>query len=173
MTTSMKKIALLSILATAALASGQAMAVDATANATVLTPISITKDADLNFGNFFGALAGSVKIAPASAGTRTLTTVTAPASSVGTVGAAKFTVRGNVGTTYSVTLPADATVTLTGAGAAMPVNSFTSKLADGTTEEGTLSSNTEAFYVGAILTVNALQVAGAYTGNFAVSVAYN
>lgn len=167
------------LLLSAVLTSSHALAVDAGANATVLTPISIAKDTDLNFGNFFGALAGAVTIAPSAAGTRTLTTVTAPVTSLGTISAAKFTVTGNAGTTYSVTLPS-VPVVLVGSGSAlggadMPIAaaSFAAKLADGTTNPGTITSTTEVFYVGATLTVNAGQMAGPYSGTFAVSVAYN
>jgi hypothetical protein len=162
------------LLLVSAFASSHALAIDASANATVLMPISIAKNADLNFGNFFGALAGSVTVAPSSANTRTMDTVTAPTTSTGTVSAAKFTVTGNAGTTYSVTLPVTP-ATLTGPGAAMPIAaaSFVAKLADGVTAPGTISSTTEVFYVGATLTVNAVQAAGAYTGTFSVAVAYN
>src|SRR6185369_4552787 len=86
----------------------------ATATATIVTPISITKTADMSFGNIAvqSATGGTVILAPA--GTRTTGGaggVTLPATT-GTVTAAAFTVNGNGSYTYAITLPGSA-VTLT------------------------------------------------------------
>src|SRR5688500_5643260 len=77
----------------------------ATATATIVTPISIAKTSDMNFGNLAvdAITGGSVVLAPN--GSRTAADgVSLPATS-GTVSAAAFTVTGNAGYTYSITLP--------------------------------------------------------------------
>jgi hypothetical protein len=172
----MKKISLLTAIAMIALFSFNASAqVTATAptSTTIVTPISILKNTDMNFGNVATSTAsGTVILAPAS--TRTLTGgVTLPVTA-GTVTAAQFTVSGQADYTYAITLPtADFTITNTdGSGAeTMTVNAFNST-PDAT---GTLTSGTETVLVGATLNVSASQVAGLYTSgtDFDVTVNYN
>ena len=145
----------------------------ATATATIVTPISISKTADMNFGNVAvsASTGGTVILAPA--GTRTTGGaggVTLPATT-GTVAAAAFTVNGNGSFTYAITLPSSP-ITLTRASGSetMTAGTFTST-PSGT---GTLSSGTQNLTVGATLTVGNGQVAGVYTsGNFNVTVNYN
>lgn len=161
-----------------ALFSVQAMAADATAtasiSATVVTPIAISKTADLNFGSFAAddTVAGTVVIAPA--GTRTFTGgASAVSSSAGTVTAASFTVTGESTSTFAITLPSSA-VTLTHATdvtKTMSVGTFVSN-PSGT---GTLVAGSMAVTVGATLTVAAAQTTGVYTNasGLPVTVAYN
>jgi hypothetical protein len=144
----------------------------ATATATIVTPISIVKDVDMNFGNIAVAAGSGGTVILAPAGTRTTggTGITLPVVT-GTVTAASFTVTGNNSYTYAITLPSSA-VTLTGPSAAtMDATAFTST-PSGT---GTLSGGgTQNLLVGATLTVAAAQLAGVYTsGNFNVTVNYN
>lgn len=142
----------------------------ATATATVVTPITISKTADMSFGNIAvnASTGGTVVLAPA--GTRTSTSgVTLPATG-GTVTAAAFTVDGTGSYTYAITLPSAATLTRASGSETMTANSFTSN----PSATGTLSSGTQNISVGATLTVTAGQVAGVYTsGNFSVTVNYN
>jgi hypothetical protein len=132
----------------------------AAASATIITPITITKTADLNYGNVAvsAATAGTVVLAPA--GTRTTGGaggVTLPATP-GTVTAASFTVSGQASYTYAITLPASATIT--SSGNTMTVNGFTST----PSATGTLSSGgTQTLTVGATLNVAAAQAVGTYT----------
>src|SRR5678816_3955366 len=91
-------------------ASAQASAT-ATATATIITPITITRTTDMNFGNVAvqAATGGTVVITPA--GLRSATSgVTLPATA-GTVSAAAFTVAGQAGYTYAITLPTSLTLT--------------------------------------------------------------
>ncbi len=142
----------------------------ATSTATIITPISISKTADMNFGNLAvqSGTGGTVVLAPA--GTRTSTSgVTLPAAA-GTVTAAAFTVTGSGSSTYAITLPASVVLTHSGGVQSMTASSFTSN----PSSTGTLSSGTQNFSVGATLTVAAGQLAGVYTsGNFNVTVNYN
>jgi hypothetical protein len=145
----------------------------ATATATILSPISIVKNTDMNFGNLTvqPAAGGIVTLEPSLAATRTpssgggvsLSTIT------GTVSAAKFTVTGQALFTYDITLPASAT--LSNAGNDIIADNFTTSIPSGALD----ATGSQEFYVGADLTVNAGQAAGVYvTGSpFFVMVAYN
>jgi hypothetical protein len=158
-----------SILAATGLATYQANAATATANgtATVMTPIAITTDADLDFGAFSALTGGTVAID--SAGTRSATgSVVLSSSEAG--GAASFTVTGQADATYTITLPSTATITHSVDDTqTMTIDSFTSN--PGTT--GTLTAGTQTLAVGGTLTVASAQMAGSYTGTFDVSVEYN
>lgn len=142
---------------------------NATASGTIVTPIAITKTVDLNFGNMaVSATAGTVILAPA--GTRTITGgVTLPAN-IGTVTAAQFEVTGQIGYTYSITLPTTPTEVASG-GNKMTVNAFTST----PSSTGTLTGGAETIKVGATINVSGSQPAGTYTSAtpFTVTVNYN
>jgi len=146
----------------------------ATASATIVGPISLAKDLDINFGNIaVGATGGTVTIDPASG--RTFTGgVTLPIVA-GTVNAAKFTVSGEGDRTFSITIPAagyDLTLTRVSGTETMTVNSFVST----PTGTGTLVLGTQTINVGATITVASGQIAGVYTNvvtGFPVTVNYN
>lgn len=141
-----------------------------TATATVITPISITKTADMSFGNIAVQAATGGTVVLAADGTRSSTSgVTLPATA-GTVTAAAFTVNGTGTFTYAITLPSTATLTRASGTETMVASSFTSN-PSGT---GALTGGTQDIAVGATLTVSAAQVPGVYTsGNFNVTVNYN
>ena len=138
----------------------------ATATSTIVTPIAISKTVDMNFGNVaVSSSAGTVVLA--AEGTRSATGgVTLPATS-GTVAAAQFTVTGESGYTYSVTLPVSNTVKF--GSNTMTVNTFVSNTT------GKLTGGTEILKVGATLNVGASQAAGTYISEapFTVTVNYN
>lgn len=169
----MKRVILSALVLTAFAVNANAQATaTATATATIVTPISITKNVDMNFGNIAVSAASGGTVILAPAGTRTTGGaggVTLPAVA-GTVTAASFTVNGNGSYTYAITLPS-AAVTLTGpAAATMDATAFTST----PSVTGTLTGGTQNLLVGATLTVAAAQAAGVYTsGNFNVTVNYN
>lgn len=153
-------------------ASAQSTA-SAAINATIVTPITITKTADMNFGNAAVQTLTGGTVILASAGTRTATSgVTLPAIT-GTVNAASFDIAGQANYTYAITLPTTAN-TIYDAGQAhnMQVDTWTST----PSSTGTLStSGTETLTVGATLHVGAGQAAGIYTSStdFDVTVNYN
>ena len=142
----------------------------AAASATIITPITIVKNIDMNFGNVAvsASLAGTVVLAPA--GTRTTGGaggVTLP-STTGTVAAADFTVSGQASYTYAITLPSSAT--LSNGSSSMTVNAFTSF----PSTTGTLAANgTQDLKVGATLNVTAAQASGTYTNATGVPVTVN
>ena len=170
----MKKLSVLfslvAILTIASFTAKAQVSATATSSATIITPIAISKSIDLNFGNVAvsPSLAGTVQLSPASTRTAgggvTLPVVT------GTVSAAKFTVTGAAGSTFSISLPA-APITLTSGANTMTVGSFTSN----PTPTGTLTAGTQDVYVGATLNVAAGQAAGVYTNatGLVVTVNYN
>jgi hypothetical protein len=129
----------------------------ASTNATIVTPITITKTSDMYFGNVaVNSNSGTVVLTPAGARTNT-GGVTLPAVT-GTVSAAAFTVTGQTGYVYTITLPTTITLTGTPSGT-MTVNTFTSN----PTPTGTLTGGTSNLTVGATLNVGASQTAGTYT----------
>ena len=158
------------VCAVAIFASTQAFAASqatANASATVLSPITIAKVDDMNFGSFVsGTSAGSVALTPASATNKTGAGVLNPD---GEGSAAKFSVTGLSNGVFSITLPTS--VTLTATGGTMTVDTFTTDLSP---TAATLSAGGLAdLYVGATLQVGAAQADGTYTGTFDVSVDYN
>ena len=141
----------------------------ASATATILTPIAITKDVDMNFGNLAASgTSGTVVLTPAGGRSATGGVTLLPA---GTITAASFTVTGIAGTTYSIALPASATIN-------SGVNTMTVDFFNSTPTVlagGTLTGGTETLLVGATLNVGVAQVAGVYTTatDFDVTVNYN
>lgn len=156
-------IALASMAATAAQAQATATATTG-ASVTIADPIAITKTADLAFGTVVpSAAAGTVTV-----GTANDRTVAGGVSALGgTVTSAAYTVTGYGNSTYAITLPAS--VSLSGPGTAMTASSFVSSVGG----SASLSGGSGGFTVGATLSVGANQAAGAYSGTFDVTVAYN
>jgi hypothetical protein len=142
----------------------------ATATATIITPISIEKKVDLNFGNIVAnSTGGTVTIATDN--TPKYNKVAAP-SIPGTRSAASFEVKGFAGVTYSIELPKTITLKKDGGKETMTVDNFVSN-PSGT---GLLSaSGSQTVNVGATLNVAANQVAGTYknTTDLKVTVNYN
>jgi hypothetical protein len=148
----------------------QDVSASATAAANIITPIQISKAADLYFGNIVaGTNPGTVTVS--HDGIRTKSGgVTLPTATPGTITAAKFNISGLPSATYSITLPTSTTITKIGESEQMTIDNFTSN-PSGT---GTLAANGEqTLSVGATLTVGANQPAGTYEGSFSVTVAYN
>jgi hypothetical protein len=166
-----KAIATTVVLAGIANSSFAQASTNAACNATIITPISIVKVNDMNFGNVAVAAGTSGTVVLAPAGTRTTGGaggVTLP-STAGTVSAASFTVSGQATFTYSITLPSSITIS-DGASHTMTVNGFTSN----PSATGTIGSGgTQTLTVGATLNVAAAQAANAYTNATGVAVTVN
>ena len=141
----------------------------ATATATIVAPIAITKTVDMNFGNVaVGITAGTVVLTPAGARSAT-GGVTLPAT-VGTVSAAAFNVTGTTGYTYTIAITGSP-LTVTSGVNTMTVTAFTNS----PTSPATLAAGNNALTVGATLNVGAIQAAGTYVSGtpFTVTVNYN
>ena len=160
------------IAATISSANAQSTAT-ASASATIVTPISIVKNVDMNFGNIAVTNSGgTVVLAPA--GSRTATGgVTLPVVA-GTVSAAAFTVSGQSAYTYDITLPSGNIVLASGANS-MNINTFTASIGLTAGALSTGSTGSQSFSVGATIAVSANQAAGSYTTAtpFNVTVNYN
>ena len=136
------------------------------ATVSIVTAISITNTADLNFGQVVaGGTSGTVAMSPvgfrSSGGGSTL-------GSSGNSSAASFNVSGDPNASFSITLPGSAV--LTNGSDNMTINNFTSNPSG----NGTLSEvGGQTLNVGATLQVGAAQPAGTYNGSFNVTVAYN
>ena len=148
----------------------QTSSATATASATIITPISIAKTADMNFGNIAVSTGSGGTVVLAPAGTRTTTGGVSLPATAGSPAAAAFTVTGQGNYTYAITLTTSATLS-DGASHTMTIGTFTSN----PSSTGTLSSGTQNITVGATLTLSAAQTAGAYTTStpFTVTVNYN
>lgn len=167
----MKKILFVSVMLIAFTvgAFSQSASTTASASAVIIAPLTITKNVDLHFGTIMrSATAGTVTVSPTD-GTR---------SSIGGVtlsalaplhARAQFTVEGESGKTYAITLPTTDVIITNATSDQMEVNVFTSD----PTPNGTITAGTSTLYVGATLNVDANQPSGEYTGSFTVTVNYN
>jgi hypothetical protein len=168
----------LAVAALAFCAAGSAMAANtatATATSVVVTPISVTKSADLSFGNIAGgASTGTVTVTPG--GTRSFTGGAIAAG--GTSTAAKFDVTGSGALTYAIDMTGTAaTLTANGGADSMTFAAISDTSASaktsGTVATGALTAGAQSIFVGGSLSVGINQNAGTYTGSINVAVNYN
>lgn len=151
------------LVSAAAFAQGSATA-SANAFAKVITPIAITKTADLNFGTIISGPAGTVTVTPAGVETASGASVLNPNPNVS---AAQFNVTGEPSTAYSISLPTS--ITISNGSQTMTVDNFSSN----PTPSGLLSGlGSQALQVGGRLNVLTNQATGSYSGVFSVTVAY-
>jgi hypothetical protein len=169
---------LLLLLSVSSFAQGSA-STTADASATIVTPISILKQADLEFGDIAVSetQGGTVELLPmAGVATRNpLNGVTLPAYTTNIPTAARFLVQGVPYYTYNILLPDDGFVLTHDmiSTETMIVNDFTSS-PSGTNGELDMDGK-ETLYVGATLVVAASQEPGHYVSlvPFNVTVNYN
>lgn len=140
------------------------------ASATILAPVIIHKTEDMDFGALkVGPDGGSVVISP-SGGKKTSGGVSSDDTTGG--GAASFTVGGQGGFTYSISLPSD-TVKLDDSSEAnfIVVSDFTSI----PVIDDVLNTGTQEVSVGATLTVPGSETTGSYSTEipFDVKLSYN
>lgn len=174
----------LALLSSAAFAQTSA-STSATAKTTIYVPITITKTADLNFGDVFaGSTTGSVKVDPS--GAAPATTGTGVSLGVHASSYATYSMTGQKSAAFTLTLPTSTqgspTVNMTGPGPNIPVYNFTASIGGGATTAGpTLSGQalaaggTQTIAVGATMGIDTAtnQTQGDYSGTFTVTVAYN
>lgn len=138
--------------------------------ARIITPITLanTSSQALDFGVIArGATDATVVVASVASPSINVATGDAVVLSSTPQTAAKFTVGGESGKTYAITIPSS-TQTITSGANTLNITNFT--CSNGAT--GTIGTN-DVFYVGGTLTVPAAAVAASYTGTFSVTVAYN
>lgn len=128
-------------------------------------PIAAAANATLGFGQVItGRNAGTVTITPA--GSRTATGGVALGSGLG-ASPASFLVTGEPSSSYSVTLPAAAT--LTGGSGTMSVDAFVCSPSSGWNLG---SGGSQLISIGATLRVNGSQPAANYSGSYSIIVSY-
>jgi hypothetical protein len=135
----------------------------------VVTPIAISKTQDLQFGKFIAGTGGSLTIAPGDALGKVPAvtgTVVTNATFAAAASPASFTVTGESGAAYSITLPSSAT--LTHGADSMTVDSFLSDAGG----SPVITGGSVVVNVGAKVTVASGQNPGVYAGSFNVSVDY-
>jgi hypothetical protein len=137
------------------------------ASACIVTPLEITKNVDLVFGNIASG-SGTGTVTVAADGTRNGNGSIILIETGNTNTAAQFSIIGHAFTAFAITIPA--LVVISNGTSQMTVSNFISDL--GATS--TLNSSGEAsLNIGATLTVNPGQEPGLYTGSFEVTLAYN
>jgi hypothetical protein len=146
----------------------------ATANssARIIEHITLSyEDQPLAFGSIIKDADGGTVIIAAETGNVSYTNL--PEQLTTTTSAAAFKVTGEVGYVFSLALPLDDVVVLTGPAGSTPmsIDAFNSTINDDTNNTIPLGGEVN-FNVGATLTVNPSQMAGNYAGTFDVTVTY-
>ncbi len=161
--------AALSALAAPALAQNSALSTT-TSSATVIQPITIANNTLLAFGTVIKPTdtTTTVTIDPTS-GARTFTGGNATAGGSAASGRATYTVGGEGGQTFSISAPS---FNLT-SGSNTLVVTTTTTAATGTLTGAIGSTGSATFGVGGSFPVTTTTTSAAYTGNLAVTVAYN
>lgn len=157
--------AAVSVFAVPALAQNSAD-VSTTGSTTILAPISIAKNTDLQFGSVVRPSAGTNDVViDATTGARTLSGAGDAALTASTAGRATYTVTGQADATFSISTPA--TFDMANGGDTLTVTLASSAAT------GTLTAGTASFGVGGSFPIDDDTTTGAYTGAFDVTVAYN
>lgn len=141
----------------------------AVSKASVLTPISLenTNGQGLKFGSItIGAVNSTIRVSATSSVSPNVTVGDAVVLSTITQEAAKFTVTGESGKSYAITLPS--TMNVIKGSDHLVVNNFT--CSNGSA--GVIGTN-DVFYIGADLVLPSSAVSGAYQGTFSLVVVYN
>ena len=139
----------------------------ADAEAAILSPLSVIKRSDLDFGTVVVTGAGTAVMNPVSGA---LTTTGAVVPSGTAAHPARFTATGSKTAVALIRLPKNpATVTRVGGTETMTVSNWT---LDGAVNRRIPVTDTFDFAVGATLNVGAAQAEGTYVGTFSVTVQY-
>lgn len=161
MKTNFKLLGLAGVLAAVVAVPAQAETAQGDATVKILQAITVTKAADLNFGNVVPS-ASAATVSVGEDGTRSCGT---GLNCYGTSTAGAFNVTGTAGETVSVGIDTP-TIQLSNGSQSMSVALSTA------TSSLTLAGGTGSFRVAGALSVGANQAAGTYTGQYNVSVNY-
>ena len=140
----------------------------ATANATIILPLTVTKLDDMDFGSLAPTTAGTAVLNP---DTDTLSVTGGVTQVGGTPHSAQFVGSAEHNAVVNIKLPKQpVTLTRTGGAETMTATNFT--LQNGYTKKALAQMDSFTFRVGATLNVAANQVEGTYVGTFDVTVQY-
>jgi hypothetical protein len=160
-------LASLLLSAGAAAAAPVAAKTDASGSASILRPLTMLKQSDLDFGELVVAGSGTAIVDPVSGA---LTTAGGLAKIGATAHAATFTTTGSKNSVVLIRIPTAAvTLTQVGGSATMTVSNWT---LDGSTNRRIPQNSAFNFSIGATLNVAAGQADGTYAGTFTVTVQY-
>ena len=138
------------------------------ASASWALEMAIQNNQELSFGSFVAGSGGSVTVSTSGARSASGGVLLIP-SSAGA--AAQFTVSGDANATYTIQLPGNDFVKLSGPGGDMFINEFTGSPSGAA---GQLSAGgSQSLSVGGTLNVASGQSPGEYSGSFTVTVDYN
>lgn len=160
----------LSALATTAHAQSTSSA-SASGAVAVIQPIALSKTADLNFGTIVKPQTGTATVAVDSAGSRTVTGTQAVNTAGNAPTAAAFSIQGEGGSAYSVSVPGS--FTMASGANTLTVTTVNSAGGGGTLSGGIGTTASATFGVGGTINVDTATASGAYTGTFTVTASYN
>ncbi|MGE5501586.1 MAG: DUF4402 domain-containing protein [Ignavibacteriales bacterium] len=139
----------------------------------IVQPITLTKNSDLAFGTIVKPTSGSSTVTiSTSSDTPQLTGAGNAAQAASTTSRAAFTVGGEGGQGFSISVPASVTMTRSGGSETLSV-ALTASGASGSLDNSLGSAGSATFTVGGAFDVSASTVSGSYTGSFDTTVAYN
>lgn len=142
-------------------------AASANTSTTVLRPLSLVKNRDMDFGYLSATTSGTAVLDPA---TGTISTTGGVTLLGGSPAAALFTGAASGGSVVNIKLPNQAvTLTRVGGTETMSLSNFT---LDGPSKRVMAKSASFQFHVGGTLTLSAGQVEGSYVGTFSVTAQY-
>ncbi|WP_264588568.1 MULTISPECIES: DUF4402 domain-containing protein [unclassified Sphingobium] len=169
---SIATIALLGSIPAASYAQSSA-SVSTTGTARIVQPISIAKTSDLAFGTIVKpSVAGTNTVTvDASTGNRSLSGSGDAVAAGGTTSRAAYTVSGEGGQTFSISVPASFSMTGTPGGTITVT--LTPSAATGTLSSSIGTAGTATFGVGGSFSLPNTQASGNYSGTFTATVAYN
>ncbi|MGA0604378.1 DUF4402 domain-containing protein [Phenylobacterium sp. VNQ135] len=179
-----RKFFIAALAATAAAAAASAAHAQHTASVqtnstvTVFRPITLTKNTDLSFGTVVRPLTGSgTVLINKDDGSRSLTGSgallnTGNPNSQAAPGRATYTVNGEGGQTFSITVPPTFNMTRTGGSENIQVV-LTPSATTGLLSNALGQAGSATFGVGGSIIVDTNSAGGAYTGSFTTTVAYN
>jgi hypothetical protein len=167
-------LAVAAVSAIAAPAMAQSSATQSTtASATIVQPITLTKNSDLAFGTVVKPTSGTNTITiDETTGGRTKTGAGDAALATSSPTRAAFSVGGEGGQTFSITVPSTATMTRSGGSETLTAN-LVKTAATGTISGSIGSAGTATFGVGGNYDVSSTTVSGAYSGSFNTTFDYN
>ena len=144
-----------------------------TGTGTILQPLTLTKNSDLAFGSIVRPSSGTNTVAVSeTTATRTVSGGGNAALVTSTTSRATYTVDGEGGQAYSITVPANFNMTRVSGSETLTVT-LASTATSGTLSGSAGAAGSGTFGVGGSFPLATTTVPGAYTGTFNVTVAYN
>jgi hypothetical protein len=156
-----------------AFAQSNTSSVAASGSVTLIRPLTITKNADLNFGRIVKPASGTGTVTMANTSDTAVAAVGAVALAGISTSRAKFTINGEGGQVVNVTVPANVVIS-----DGTPADNITVTLnpdlgASVTLSNALAAAGSASLNIGGNLSVPNANSTGLYTGSFTVTVAYN